>query len=194
MIASCNSVNETHGVSSEYSGNTGTPTHATALSNNPSLKQQEVKICSPNEQGLSRASNVAFTSMPPMHINEHQMDPVGLQNMELHNGGVCSKSCSEPVGSSGTCANEVLFPSNQTGVSAQRNYYSPHWSNEAVEKALEVRTLVGFCLLKMSSCNNCYQITFVYLFIFFPCRRVKFLKPCFMSMLTIDSRFLTFYN
>ncbi|KAF7829857.1 DIS3-like exonuclease 2 [Senna tora] len=123
-------LNEIHGVSSECSGNIRTPTQAAALSNNSSSKQQEV---SPNEQGLSTASNVAFTSMPPMHINEHQMDPGDLQSMQ----GVCSKSCSEPVGSSGIYTNKDLFPSSQMGACAQRNYFSSHWSTEAVEKALE---------------------------------------------------------
>ncbi|KAI9106402.1 hypothetical protein K1719_021930 [Acacia pycnantha] len=135
--ASCNSGNEMHGLLSECSGNIRTPIHADALSSDSSLRQQEIKICSPNEQGLSRASNVSFTSMPPLHFNERQKDPLDLQNIQRNGGGVWSKSCSEPVDSSITYTNKDLVPSGQTEVCVQRNYYSPHWSMETVEKALE---------------------------------------------------------
>ncbi|KAK4276759.1 hypothetical protein QN277_014870 [Acacia crassicarpa] len=135
--ASCNSGNEAHGLVSECSGNIRTPIHADALLSDSSLRQQEIKICSPNEQGLSTATNVSFTSVPPLHFNEHQMDPPDLQTIQRNGGGVCSKPCSEPVDSSIIHTNKDLVPSGQTGVYVQRNYYSPHWSMEIVEKALE---------------------------------------------------------
>ncbi|XP_028757504.1 DIS3-like exonuclease 2 isoform X2 [Neltuma alba] len=140
--------------SSECSGNSRTPTHAAALSNDHSLKQQEIKICSPDEHGLSRASNVSFTSMPPVHFNERQMDPLDLQNIQPNGGGVCSKSCSEPVGLSATYKNKDLVPSGQTGTCVQRNYYSPHWSMEAVEKALEVKGDVFKSLFRVNAHNR----------------------------------------
>ncbi|XP_054797159.1 DIS3-like exonuclease 2 isoform X2 [Prosopis cineraria] len=134
IVVSCNSGNEIHEIPSEFSGNIRAPTHATALSNDPSLKQPEIKICSPNEQGLSRTSDVSFTLMPPIHFNGHQMDPLDFPNIQPNGEGVCSKPCSEPVGSAATYTNKDLV---QTGVCVQRNYYSPHWSMETVVKALE---------------------------------------------------------
>lgn len=141
-VMTASEVNEIHGMSPECSVKNGTPIPTTAASLSSSLNQQGVNVCSPNEQGLSRASNVAFISMPPMHINE-QVEPVNLQNVQMHGGGTDSKSFSEPTGcrgSSGTTnnKNKDSVASSQIGLYAQRNYFSPHWSIEAVEKALEV--------------------------------------------------------
>ncbi|KAJ1439240.1 Ribonuclease II/R, conserved site [Sesbania bispinosa] len=136
--SSASEVNETHGVSSECPGKNGAPTHTTASLSN-SLKQQGVNVCSPNEQGLSKASNVACISLPPLH-NSELAEPVDLQNMKIHGGGIDSKSFSEPTGwrgSSGTNKNKDSVPCGQIGPCAQRNYFSPHWSAEVVEKALE---------------------------------------------------------
>ncbi|KAJ1384391.1 Ribonuclease II/R, conserved site [Sesbania bispinosa] len=136
--SSASEVNETHGVSSECPGKNGAPTHTTASLSN-SLKQQGVNVCSPNEQGLFKASNVACISMPPLH-NSEQVEPVDLQNMKIHGGGIDSKSFSEPTGwrgSSGTNKNKDSVPCSQIGPCAQKNYFSPHWSAEVVEKALE---------------------------------------------------------
>ncbi|KAK7321038.1 hypothetical protein VNO77_31146 [Canavalia gladiata] len=129
------SVNEAHEVSMESLGKTGIPTQTTE-SLGSSLKQGNV---SPNEQGLSKASNVAFISMPPIHINE-QVETGDLQNMLLHGGGIDSKSFSEPTGcrgSSGINKNKDSVPCSQLGPFSQRSYFSPHWSAEAVEEALE---------------------------------------------------------
>ncbi|TKY56187.1 DIS3 exonuclease 2 [Spatholobus suberectus] len=134
--ASASEVNEAQGVLPEGSGKIGTPTH-TSASLSSSLKQ--VNVCSPNEQGLSNASNVAFISMPPMHINE-QVEPGDLRIVPMYGGGIDSKSFSEPAGwrgSSGTNKNKDSVPCGQIGLSGQKNYFSPHWSLEAVEKALE---------------------------------------------------------
>ncbi|XP_027330539.1 DIS3-like exonuclease 2 isoform X2 [Abrus precatorius] len=133
---SASEVNEAHEVLSESLEKIGIATNTTT-SLSSSLKQ--VNICSPNEQGLSKASNVAFVSMPPMHINE-QGETGGLQNIQISGGGIDSKSVSEPTGcrgSSGTNRNKDSVPCSQIGFCAQRNYFSPHWSVEAVEKALE---------------------------------------------------------
>ncbi|XP_061341904.1 DIS3-like exonuclease 2 [Gastrolobium bilobum] len=136
--SSASEVNETHGMSSECLGKIETPAHTT-VSLSSSLKQQGLNVCSPNEQGLSKASNVAFISMPPMHIDE-QVEPVDLQNMQIHGGGIGSRTFSEPIGcrgSSGTNKSKDSVPCSQIGHCPQRNYFSPHWSVEAIEKALE---------------------------------------------------------
>ncbi|KAI4337787.1 hypothetical protein L6164_016162 [Bauhinia variegata] len=138
---SASSVNEIPMVSSECSGNSKTtrPTHVTASSSNSLSKQQGVNVSAPNEEGLSRASNVSFISMPPMHINE-QVDPADLQNIQTNDGGTFSKSSSEPTDCrvpSGIYTNKDLFSSSQTGVCVQRSFYSSHWSLDAIEKALE---------------------------------------------------------
>lgn len=133
--SSASEVNEAQGMSPD-SGKVGTPTHVSA-SLSSSLKQ--VNRCSPNEQELSKASNVAFISMPPMHIDK-QAEPGDLQIVPMHGGGVDSKSFSEPAGcrgSSGTNKNKDSVPCDQIGLCGQKNYFSPHWSVEAVEKALE---------------------------------------------------------
>ncbi|KAK7301320.1 hypothetical protein RJT34_12181 [Clitoria ternatea] len=129
-------VNEAQRVSLESPGILGTPTH-TAASLSSSVKH--VNVCSPNEQGLSTASNVAFISMPPMHIND-LVEPDDLQNMQVHSAGVDSKLFSDPTGcrgSSGINRNRDSVPCSQIGHCAQKSYFSPHWSLEAVEKALE---------------------------------------------------------
>ncbi|RDX66090.1 DIS3-like exonuclease 2, partial [Mucuna pruriens] len=133
---SASDVNEAQGVSLESSGKIGTPTDASA-SFSSSLKQ--VNVCSPSEQGSSKESNAAFSSMPPMHINE-QVEPCDLQIVPMHGGGVDSKSFSEPAGwkgSSGTNKSKDSVPCCQIGLCGQKNYFSSHWSAEAVEKALE---------------------------------------------------------
>lgn len=128
------------------SGKVGTPTHVSA-SLSSSLKQ--ANLCSPNEQGLSKASNVAFISMPLMHIDK-QAEPGDLQIVPMHGGGVDAKSFSEPAscrGSSGTNKNKDSVPCGQIGLCGQKNYFSPHWSVEAVEKALEVSTVAYTCTI-----------------------------------------------
>ncbi|CAJ1971848.1 unnamed protein product [Sphenostylis stenocarpa] len=132
--SSASEVNETQGMSPD-SGKIETPTHASA-SLASSLKQ--ANVCSPNEQGLSKASNVAFTSMPPMHING-QVEPSDLRIVPMYGGGFDSKSFSEPTGCRGSSGINKNKDSVSCGeiLGGQKSYFSPHWSFEAVEKALE---------------------------------------------------------
>ncbi|KHN33875.1 DIS3-like exonuclease 2 [Glycine soja] len=133
--SSASEVNEAQGLSPD-SGKIGTPTHASPSLGN-SLKQ--VNVCSSNEQGLSKASNVAFISIPPMHINE-QVEPGDLRILPMCGGGIDSNSFSEPTGcrgSSGINKNKDSVPCGQIGLCGQEKYFSPHWSVEAVEKELE---------------------------------------------------------
>ena len=99
--------------SSECLGESTAPTPTTG-----SLKQQGDNVPPPSDQ-----SDAAFVSnsMPPMHISEQVQQPVDVQTHD-----------------SGTCRNKDSVPSGQLGFCAQRYYFSPHWSMEAVEKALEV--------------------------------------------------------
>jgi len=125
------------------SGKIETPTHA-STSLEGSLKQ--VNVGSPNEQGLSNAFNVAFTSMPPMHVNE-QVESCDLRIVPIYGGGVNSKSFSEPAGcrgSAGISKNKDSVPCGPIRICGQKSYFSPHLSLEVVEKALEVSNMVLF--------------------------------------------------
>lgn len=140
LIAS--EVNEAQGMLPD-SGKIEKPTHA-STSLEGSLKQ--VNVGSSNEQGLSNASNVAFTSMPPMHINE-QVESVDLRIVPVYGGGIDSKSFSEPAGcrgSSGINKNKDTVPCGPIRICGQKCIFSPHLSLEAVEKALEVGNVVLF--------------------------------------------------
>lgn len=137
LIAS--EVIETNGVSPECLGKNETPTLATGSLSN-SLKEHGVNVCFRNGQGLSKASNVEFISLPPMHIND-QVEPVDMQNMQTHGGGIDSKSFFEPTGCReplGINKKTDSVPCSQIGICAQRIFFCPHWSVEAVEKGLEV--------------------------------------------------------
>lgn len=130
---------ETNGVSPECLGKNETPTLAMGSLSN-SLKEHGINVCFPNGQGLSKASNVEFISLPPMHIND-QVEPVDLQNGQMHGGAIDSKSFFEPTGcreSLGTNKKADSVPCSQIGICVQRNFFCPHWSVEAVEKGLEV--------------------------------------------------------
>ncbi|XP_045814162.1 DIS3-like exonuclease 2 isoform X1 [Trifolium pratense] len=122
-------VNEAIGVSVECSGKNGTPTQSSGSFSN-SLKQQGVIVFPSNEQELSKAPSVESISMPVM----------SLHDQGVHEGGIVSKPFSEPIGclgSSTTYKKNDSSPYNQIGLSGQRNFFSPHWPVEAVEKALE---------------------------------------------------------
>ncbi|KAL2317774.1 hypothetical protein Fmac_031650 [Flemingia macrophylla] len=133
--SSASEVNEAQGVLPD-SGKIGTLADASA---SLSSSQKQVNVSSTNEQGFSTASNDAFISMPPMHVNE-QVEHVDLRIVPMRGRGIDSISFSEPTGwrgSSGTNKNKDSVPCGQIGFCAQKTYFSPHWSVEAVEMALE---------------------------------------------------------
>ncbi|KAJ7959107.1 DIS3-like exonuclease 2 [Quillaja saponaria] len=104
-----------------------------------SSKQQVFNMHSLNEQGLSRASDGAFNYMPPMHINE-QLDTSEGQTMQMYGQEMFSNSSPHPIvcgRSLGTSTDKYSLPYHQMVVCGQRNYFIPHWSTDAVEKALE---------------------------------------------------------
>lgn len=120
--AVCSSVDELHAEPSEDVGGSGTS----------------------NEQQLPRASNIAFNSLPTMHMNEQvaTQEDISLQNQHFfssdHGGRMYSKSCpvtvtcEESTGSIGS--NDFLLPH-------QRNFFASHWPSESVDEALEVSVL-----------------------------------------------------
>ncbi|PON59824.1 Nucleic acid-binding, OB-fold containing protein [Parasponia andersonii] len=138
--ALCNSVNQMPGEASEHLGNGG------AINATTSLGQHKLEICPPDEIGFANASNVAFNSLPPIHINgrANQVNMQSSQNGISHpsdpGGKMFSKSCPESLtykASSYSFMNKG-FPSPYLMENyAQKNFFSPHWSLEAVNDALE---------------------------------------------------------
>ncbi|XVF64607.1 hypothetical protein PTKIN_Ptkin09bG0182000 [Pterospermum kingtungense] len=102
-----------------------------------SSKQPGLEITS-NEQIPNRASDVAFSSMPTMHVNEQVGS--GFDDTSVgHGGRTFSKSCSEPiayVGSSKMCIDGCL-PFNHLEGFARKKLFAPYWPIEAVNEALE---------------------------------------------------------
>ncbi|EXB44351.1 DIS3-like exonuclease 2 [Morus notabilis] len=134
------SVNESRGEAAEYSGNGRSTNHLLAYS-----RQPKFGICPPDDHGFTNTSNVAFNSLPPLHINE-QTNSEDMQNSQNQNphpsnlgGEMFSKSYSEPStyrGSPDLFMTKV-FPSHLIESYAQKKLYALHWSLEAVNDALE---------------------------------------------------------
>ncbi|KAG2709074.1 hypothetical protein I3760_05G222300 [Carya illinoinensis] len=136
--------NGIHGEASECTGgDSKTCPHVTAISNSSSSKQHGLDIHHANVDGLTGASNVAFYSMPSMHISEQtdSMEVQSIPNQYVVDYGrkVFSHSCLEPIasgGSPGTFANKDLFPFPHVE-GYQKKYFDPYWSMEAVDEALK---------------------------------------------------------
>ncbi|XP_062098740.1 DIS3-like exonuclease 2 isoform X2 [Humulus lupulus] len=131
-----NSANQLSSEALEHMGNGKESNHVTT-----SLRQHKLETRPLDEHGFSNASNVAFNSMPPMHINgqANLEDMQSAQNRISHPSDPCgkmfSKSCFEPVICEGSCKG---FPSQHLMEGyAQKKFFSPHWSLEAVNDALE---------------------------------------------------------
>lgn len=95
------------------------------------------------DASLISASEIAFTSLPAMHLNG-DVDVAGLNSTSPPAGvvgGEISKSCPLPASS---------FPVDEVnvGVAApprnSKKYFDPHWSDQAVEEAIEVINIRGF--------------------------------------------------
>ena len=103
-----------------------------------SSKQQGLEMAS-NEQIPDRASDVAFSSMPTMHINEQVGSGFDYTAVDV-GGRTFSKSCPEPIayaGSSRMCRDGFL-PFLQVEGFARKKLFAPYWPREAVNEALEV--------------------------------------------------------
>lgn len=137
MAAAATSVNETRGESSNSLGN-GSKTKIHTLSMSCSTSRQLESDVSPlSEHGPSTASNIAFNSMPTMHVNKQAENllPPGLGGLMI------AKSCPEPIdgrGPVGKCTNKDFIGFNLFDGHAQSKNFAPHWSMEAVNVALEV--------------------------------------------------------
>jgi hypothetical protein len=86
----------------------------------------------------------------PVALAEMQKMQLDLRTMVLQNSP-------EPVGcleSSGTNEKKDSARYSKFGLSSQRNYFSPHWSVEAVEKALEVRNVLILHTRECKCMNN----------------------------------------
>ncbi|CAL5344643.1 unnamed protein product [Camellia sinensis] len=118
----CCSLNELPAEPSEIMGSSGTP----------------------NEQQLPGACNVAFNSLPTIHINE-QIAPQEVRSMQNQllfssdsGGRMLLKSYPKTIAceeSMGLYASKDFLMSQQT--CHQRKYFAPHWSVESVNEALE---------------------------------------------------------
>ncbi|WCJ44609.1 DIS3-like exonuclease 2 [Euphorbia peplus] len=85
-----------------------------------------------SEEGMACASNVAFNSMPAMRINEQIEHPLPLDV----DGQVFSNSCPQPINGGvpfGTTSRER----NQVNGNARGKLFTPYWSGQAVDDALE---------------------------------------------------------
>lgn len=141
LVASYSAVNEIRGEAAESVGSAKTTNNATT-----SLKQQKLEAHPQNDNILMNASNVAFKSLPTMHINE-QASPEDVQILQNRNpqssepgGRILSKSCPEPIScveSSESFMNKD-FSTHQMESCAQKKYFASHWSLNAVNDAIEV--------------------------------------------------------
>jgi hypothetical protein len=154
LLASCGSADGIHVEASEYMGDGRTCNHVPASLSNSSSKQQGVYMHHPNEHGLTGVSDVAFYSMPSMHISEQvdSLELLSIPNQCVSDFGrrVFSQSCPEPLacgGFPGTFTNKDLCPFPHIEGS-QNFFFDPHWSMEAVNEALKVslKTRCNICL------------------------------------------------
>ncbi|XWS21602.1 hypothetical protein CRYUN_Cryun30bG0068400 [Craigia yunnanensis] len=131
-----NSVNEARGESSDSLKNED-KTKSLTSSMSCSWSKQGSEMAS-NEQTPDRASDVAFSSMPTMHINEQVGS--GFDDTAIDVGGrTFSKSFPEPIayaGSSKMCIDGFL-PFLQVEGFAQKKLFAPYWPIDAVNEALE---------------------------------------------------------
>ncbi|KAK6938442.1 Ribonuclease II/R [Dillenia turbinata] len=132
--AVCSSVNELHAETSESS----------ILGSPPNCVTSSVTFSSPG--GVGKASNVAFGSMPPMHISEQPSmnESIWALNQGMppsdHSRKMFSKSCPEPVSCEepiGSYRKRGIFPPHQVEGYSQKPCFEPHWPVDAVNEALE---------------------------------------------------------
>lgn len=106
-------------------------------------KHQGLEPNPSNEQESTRASDVSFSSMPTMHINEEDLQSQHLSPADL--GGRTSRSCPAPVANDSSCwayANKGVDPYHHFESYAHSKIFAPYWSMEAVNEALEVSAIM----------------------------------------------------
>lgn len=144
--ATCSSANEMRGEVSECLANGSISNYDTTSLSYSSSKQGGLETDPLDNHGLHKASDVAFTSLPTMHLNEQALraEVGSMNNQHIFpsdpSGGMCSKSCPVPIDCEQSIQSftnkNVLSPYQDEGC-AQRKYFTPHWSTEAVNEALE---------------------------------------------------------
>ncbi|XVE55376.1 hypothetical protein DITRI_Ditri03aG0153700 [Diplodiscus trichospermus] len=130
--SACNSGNEARGESSASLKSKDKTKSLTSSMSSSSSKQQEL------QQTPDRASDVAFNSMPTMHINEKAGSSCDDTAVDV-GGRFFWKSWLEPiayVGSSKMCMDSFLHFQQVEG-SAPKKLFAPYWPIEAVNEALE---------------------------------------------------------
>ncbi|XVF39389.1 hypothetical protein PTKIN_Ptkin01aG0030800 [Pterospermum kingtungense] len=132
-----NSVTEARGESSDSLKSEVKTKGLTSSMSCSSSKQQGLELeMALNEQSPDRASDVAFSSMPTMHINEQAGSGCVDSGVD---GGTFPQSCPEPIpyaGSSKMCMDGFLS-SHQVEGFARKKLFDPYWPVEAVNEALE---------------------------------------------------------
>ncbi|XP_021660042.2 DIS3-like exonuclease 2 isoform X2 [Hevea brasiliensis] len=130
-----NPVNETRGDLSNACGS-GVKTKSYASSMCSMSRQPELDAHALCEHGLTSVSNVAFNSMPTMHINE-EVEHILPSDL---GGQTFSKSCAEPIAGGvplGRCMNKDLLPFYHFDDNSRGKIFAPHWSMEATNEAVE---------------------------------------------------------
>lgn len=152
------------------------------------MQQQGLDLSASGELELTSASNVVFNSMPVMHVNESDSAEIGCVGNQPVSSGfsgeVFSKSCPEPVSGGNS---HWVYP-NKSVDPSYLNYgyngsktFSPHWSNEAVNEALEVSCCNLYLARRFVNCIlSRFELTFANVNLLgMSGRREMLLKLCF---------------
>ncbi|KAK0576813.1 hypothetical protein LWI29_023672 [Acer saccharum] len=142
-VSASTSVNEVNGETIQCLKNGSQSKNITSSGSYSVVRQQDLDLHASGELELTSASNVSFSSMPTMHINEPgSVEARSMQNQPVLTdlaGGVFSKSFSEPVVSDSSYwayTNKDVDPSYQNEGYGQSKIFYAHWSVEAVNEAL----------------------------------------------------------
>ncbi|CAN4081361.1 unnamed protein product [Withania somnifera] len=99
------------------------------------------------EISLPRASNIAFTSLPTMRLNEQAAEAESLPVQLTFSPGVDGQV------HSGSCPDPIVYCDPPITSYPPRRYFSSHWAAEAVHKALE-RGRVVKALFRVNAHNR----------------------------------------
>lgn len=145
--SACSLMNEISGEQSQCSGSCSTINYVIPSEHYWLSGQNGCDNHDPKEYEQPKACEVAFSSLPAMHISEEtsSSDVRTMQNQDVvpsdpgpPGGKICSKSCPEPAScSNGSFAYKVSLPRCEIEAYPQRKYFAPHWSMEFVTKALQ---------------------------------------------------------
>ncbi|OMO62608.1 Ribonuclease II/R [Corchorus capsularis] len=126
-----NSVNEARGEDSLKNGDKTKSLTQSISSSSSSLKQGLDMAL--KEQSPDRASDVAFCSMPTMHINEQVVSDSGDNIIDVSRS-TFSNSCPEPSSKMGI---DGFPPFHQVEGFARKKLFAPFWPVETINEALE---------------------------------------------------------